>query len=92
MQPADSVLASSYAAFMDNDGEENELLYSDIVGRQAGLLDALWTIQPGQTNWGELVLYSDGEVLRPVGSLEKGRYEVKYSRAKQPIKLTLDRP
>lgn len=87
---ADSTQSVGYAAFRDNDLEENEVTWSEGFGEKANLMDALWTIQHALIP--ELVIYSDGEVLRPVGSLEQGRYEVSYVRRNRAMRLTLERP
>ena len=55
-------------------------------------MDALRTIQPSQSGWGDLIFYSNGELLRPVGSLLQGRYTLTYTRNGKNLSLLLERP
>lgn len=87
---------TGWAIFIDNGGEEHELNWSDSCGETTGLMDALWTIRPapdrpGKSNRGDLVIYSNGEEIPSVGSLEQGSYHLTYIRGGKPISLLLER-
>ena len=78
------------ATFIDNGYEENELNWSESVGGESGLMDALWTIKKEATSE-TLVIYSDGKVIKTEGNLESGCFTLTYEREGQTKRLIIER-